>query len=68
MKHPLAELLREKAIEGGPDPVPLLSIGQLFGELGQDERLVAALRTWLGSFYGVGSLKTLERAAAELEF
>lgn len=68
VKHPLAGLLREKAIEGGPDPVPLLSIGQLFGELGQDERLVAALRKWLGSFYGVGSLKTLERAAAELEF
>ncbi|WP_145135121.1 mannitol dehydrogenase family protein [Roseomonas gilardii] len=68
VKHPLAELLREKAIEGGPDPVPLLSIEQLFGELGQDERLVAALRKWLGSFYEVGSLKTLERAAAELEF
>ena len=68
VKHPLAELLREKAIEGGPDPVPLLSIEQLFGELGQDERLIAALRKWLGSFYEVGSLKTLERAAAELEF
>ena len=68
VKHPLAELLREKATEGGPDPAPLLSIGQLFGELGQDERLVASLRKWLGSFYKVGSLKTLERAADELGF
>ncbi|MHB0705899.1 mannitol dehydrogenase family protein [Roseomonas mucosa] len=68
VKHPLAELLREKATEGGPDPAPLLSIGQLFGELGQDERLVASLRKWLGSFYKVGSLKTLERAATELGF
>src|SRR3954469_15792098 len=35
IRHPLAELLREKAVEGGPDPAPLLSIKPLFGDLGQ---------------------------------
>ena len=32
--HPPAKVLREKAIKGGADPRPLLSIRSLFGELG----------------------------------
>jgi mannitol-1-phosphate/altronate dehydrogenase len=68
VRHPLAALLRQKAVEGGPDPRPLLSIGQLFGELGTDPRLIGSAGRWLASLYEVGSLKTLERAAQELNF
>ncbi|MCQ8239698.1 mannitol dehydrogenase family protein [Rhizosaccharibacter radicis] len=68
IRHPLADELRAKAIEGGPDPRPLLSIRGLFGELGENETLVASLSHWLSSLYDVGSLRTLDRAAAELGF
>ncbi|MDO9708169.1 mannitol dehydrogenase family protein [Paracraurococcus lichenis] len=68
VKHPLAALLREKAIEGGPDPAPLLGIRPLFGELADDTRLAAAVGHWLGSLYAVGSLETLRRAAREAGF
>ena len=33
IRHPLADLLRERAREGGPDPMPLLRIAPLFGDL-----------------------------------
>jgi mannitol 2-dehydrogenase len=66
--HPMAALLRERAAEGRADPGPLLSIEKLFGTLGREERLVAPLRHWLGSFHAVGSAATLERAARELRF
>lgn len=68
VRHPMAAVLREKAIEGGSDPVPLLSITALFGELGQDERLVESVRGWLTSLYVEGALKTLEQAAKRLGF
>ncbi len=68
LRHPLAALLRAKAAEGGADPAPLLSIRQLFGELGDDERLVRAVAKWLASLYAAGSLETLRRAKAEGSF
>jgi mannitol-1-phosphate/altronate dehydrogenase len=68
IRYPLAELLQHKAAEGGPNPMPLLSIEPLFGALGGDERLVRPLRYWLGSLYEIGSAATLERAARELRF
>jgi mannitol 2-dehydrogenase len=68
VRHPLAALLREKAEQGGPDPAPVLSITQLFGSLGQDQRLVVPLRHWLGALYGVGARQTLARAEEELKF
>ena len=68
VRHPMAALLREKAIEGGADPRPLLSIRALFGELGEDARLVEPLARWLASLYAAGSLATLRRAAAEAGF
>ncbi len=40
IRHPVADLLREKALEGGADPRPMLGIERLFGELAHDERLV----------------------------
>ncbi len=68
VKHPLAEQLRVKAIEGGPDPRPLLGIGQLFGDTGTDPRLVEPVGKWLGSLYAVGSRETLAEAARTLGF
>jgi mannitol 2-dehydrogenase len=68
IRHPLAGLLREKAVEGGPDPRPMLGIEQLFGSLGQDPRFLGAVGRWLASLYEAGSRATLQRAAAELAF
>jgi mannitol-1-phosphate/altronate dehydrogenase len=68
VRHPLAELLRQKAEQGGDDPAPLLSIGTLFGELGDDPRLTQPLGKWLASLYAVGARATLQRAAGELAF
>ena len=67
IRHPLAHLLAEKAAEGGSDPRPMLGIEQLFGDLGQDQRLVRAVGQWLASLYAVGSRATLQRAMAELK-
>lgn len=67
VRHPLAPMLRDKAIEGGPDPGPVLSIRQLFGTLGDDERLVTPLNHWLSALYRHGARKTLELAAQELQ-
>lgn len=65
IRHPLAALLQEKAAEGGPDPMPLLTIGSLFGGLAGQARFVGALRRWLASLHEVGASATLDRAARE---
>ncbi len=66
--HPAADLLRDKAVEGGADPRAMLGIERLFGELARDERLVKAVGRWLGSLYAVGAAETLVRAEQELSF
>ncbi len=63
VRHPMAALLREKAIAGGPDPRPLLGIRALFGELGDDPRLVEPVSEWLGMLYRQGIQATLDEAA-----
>ncbi|MDB5363818.1 MAG: mannitol dehydrogenase family protein [Rhodospirillales bacterium] len=68
IRHPLAELLRQKAIEGGADPRPMLAIDRLFGKLSRNDRFVATVGKWLESLYGVGAAKTLARAERELGF
>ncbi len=68
VRHPLAALLREKAIAGGEDPAPLLGIGQLFGATGADPRLIDPVRRWLSSLYRTGSRATLAEAARTLRF
>jgi fructuronate reductase/mannitol 2-dehydrogenase len=68
VKHPLAPLLREKAIEGGPNPGPLLAITPLFGDMGTDPRLMGPVGRWLGSLYAKGSKATLAGAAETLAF
>ncbi len=68
VRHPLAALLRDRAVAGGGDPGPLLGVEALFGDLGSDPRLALPVRRWLASLYDVGSRRTLARARAELGF
>jgi fructuronate reductase/mannitol 2-dehydrogenase len=68
VRHPLAEQLRAKAIEGGPDPRPLLSMTQLFGETGTDARFQTAVGRWLASLYAKGAHETLAEASGTLGF
>ncbi|PPQ35891.1 mannitol dehydrogenase family protein [Rhodopila globiformis] len=68
VRHPLAEQLRVKAIEGGPDPRPLLRMVQLFGDTGTDPRLVGPVQKWLESLYAKGSRETLAEASRVLKF
>ena len=68
VRHPMAALLRERAVAGGADPAPLLGITELFGDAGRDSRLVGPVGRWLASLYEAGSRATLARAARELGF
>jgi fructuronate reductase/mannitol 2-dehydrogenase len=68
VRHPLAEQLRVKAIEGGPDPRPLLAMVQLFGDIGTDPRLVEPVGRWLTSLYAKGSREALTSASRLLGF
>ncbi len=68
IKHPLAAVLRERALEGGSDPRPMLAITALFGELIDDRLLTDKLARWLGSLYSVGVKATLASAQRELGF
>jgi mannitol 2-dehydrogenase len=68
IRHPLADLLRAKAEEGGSDPRPLLGITTLFGGMGTDPRLVGPASKYLASLYEIGAQRTLEKAAEELRF
>jgi len=68
VRHPLAALLRDKAMEGGPDPRPLLGITQLFGDTGADARLIEPVGRWLASLYERGSRDTLAEASRRLNF
>ena len=68
IKHPLAADLRARAIAGGPDPVPLLSLEPLFGPAGTDPALIEPTRRWLTSLYAQGARATLTEAATQLEF
>ena len=68
IRHPVAGLLRERAVEGGADPRPMLGIERLFGELARHERLVSSVAKWLASLYAVGAAETLARADREKAF
>jgi mannitol 2-dehydrogenase len=66
--HPLAEVLRARALAGGPDPRPLLAVESLFGSLSGSRILVNRLEQWLGSLYTVGVRATLALARQTLHF
>ena len=68
IRHPLADALRAKAIEGGGDPAPMLGIERLFGELADNAAFVVTVRKWLTSLYAVGAVATVQRAERELGF
>jgi fructuronate reductase/mannitol 2-dehydrogenase len=68
VRHPLAAELRAKAIEGGPDPRPLLGMTALFGDTGTNPALVAAVGRWLALLYRKGARATLADAAGALGF
>ena len=68
VKHPLADLLRERAIAGGPDPAPLLAIDALFGSTGSESALIAPVRHYLTLLYETGARATLAAAAAQHAF
>jgi mannitol-1-phosphate/altronate dehydrogenase len=68
IRHPLAEQLRATAIAGGSDPLPMLRIERLFGELADNAGFVATVGKWLASLYDVGAAATLARAVQELGF
>jgi mannitol 2-dehydrogenase len=60
--HPLASLLRSRAIEGGTDPRPLLALSTIFGELADHQPLVDVVQRWLTLLYTVGAKATLFQA------
>ena len=68
IKHPLAAELRDRAIAGGPDPVPLLSLEPLFGAAGADPALVGPVGHCLASLYAHGAAATLRAEADRLGF
>jgi mannitol 2-dehydrogenase len=58
---PVADVLREKALRGGPDPHPLLTIETVFDrKLADSERFTGELTEALGSLYRKGIRATLE--------
>lgn len=68
IKHPLAAELRARAIQGGPDPRPLLSLEPLFGPAGADPALVHPVARCLASLYEHGAAATLSAEATRLAF
>ena len=66
--HPLASLLKSRAVEGGSDPRPLLAVRSVFGELADNQGFVNAVQEWLTLLYGVGAKETLSQARRVLAF
>ncbi len=64
IRHPQAELLRQRALEGGGDPRSILGITSIFGGLGADSRLVDGVGRALRLLCDVGAAKTLEMSLA----
>ncbi|HEX8612785.1 MAG TPA: mannitol dehydrogenase family protein [Telluria sp.] len=61
---PLAGQLRELALRGGDDPSALLSLRELFGELGEAPRFVAAVADALARLYKIGARAALAHLLA----
>ena len=69
IEDPMAATLQERALAGGTDPRPLLSLHGLFGDLGQDAPFVTELEAALGRLYSDGvraALKDVERPPAPI--
>ncbi len=62
VRHPLAGLLRERAMEGGADPGPMLRIKPLFGDLADNAVFSGAVGKWFGMMHSDGVRASLRRA------
>jgi mannitol-1-phosphate/altronate dehydrogenase len=63
-----AEALLQESAGTVADPASFLFVEAIFGPLGNDPRLVSAVRSWLQEFEGHGAAAALNRAAAERLF
>jgi mannitol-1-phosphate/altronate dehydrogenase len=59
IRHPQAELLRARALEGGIDPRPLLTIRSLFGDLVENTGFVENLGRCLATLHQSGTRATM---------
>ena len=59
IEDPMAAALQERALSGGPDPRPLLSLRPLFGDLADSQPFVAELQSALQQLYSKGVRATL---------
>ena len=59
LEDPMAAILQERALSGGPDPRSLLSLRALFGDLGDHPAFVAELQSALRQLYTDGTRATL---------
>jgi mannitol 2-dehydrogenase len=57
-----------RRVGGADDPLALFAERTLFGDLGQDPRLVAPTTRWLTSLHVIGAVETLARAETELGY
>ena len=64
---PMAQMLTEKALAGKDDPMPLLSIEKIFGNLSNSPALVAAVTHHLQQLYALGARETLSRLLSKVE-
>lgn len=58
---PMADVLTERAQMGGSDPLPLLNLTEIFGDLPQCDRFVDAVARYLRDLDEVGAKETLTR-------
>jgi mannitol 2-dehydrogenase len=63
IRHPLADLLRKRAIEGGADPMPMLRVDALFGDLAEDAVFTGVVAKWFGTIHADGVRVSLRRLA-----
>ncbi|MFZ4878756.1 mannitol dehydrogenase family protein [Janthinobacterium sp. Mn2066] len=61
LNDPYAERLRALALQGGADATALLSLHELFGELGESPVFASAVQQGLASLYGQGARTALEQ-------
>ncbi len=63
--HPLAAELRARAIAGGGDPMPLLAMRSLFGDLGESAGFCTIVKRWLCALYNGGIESALAQAQVD---
>ncbi|MEL6602130.1 MAG: mannitol dehydrogenase family protein [Cyanobacteria bacterium J06614_10] len=67
INDPMAQLLTEKALSGKADPMPLLNIETIFGNLSHSKTFVATVTHHLQQLYSAGTKETLTRLLSDIE-